>query len=122
MTTARLLFHQCRRAGIILAADGDGISFDAPPGVAVPVDELVKCKAELLAVLQGDYLGAAFALLLTIPDPDQREALASLFDERAGICQRNGAMNRADAQRQAYIKLAKLVENAPAPTGGRKNP
>lgn len=30
MTTARALFHQCRKAGIILTADGDRITFGTP--------------------------------------------------------------------------------------------
>jgi hypothetical protein len=92
MITARALFHQCRKAGIVLAADGDSITFDAPPGVAVPVDAIRWIKLELLAVLRGDYLNAAAALVLSIADPKQREALANLFDERAGVCHHDRGM------------------------------
>jgi hypothetical protein len=47
-------------------------------------------KPELLAVLSGDYLCAALALVLSVPDLDQREELAHRFDERAGICEYDG--------------------------------
>jgi len=112
--TGATLYRQCRKAGIILAADGDGITFDAPPGVAVPVDELRACKAEVLAVLTGDYLNAAAALVNRVADPDEREALAYAFDERAGIGEYDGNMSRGEAERQAYIELARAAEG-----GGR---
>lgn len=107
--TARALLHHCREAGITLAGDADGITFDAPPGVAVPVDDIRQAKPELRAVLNGDYLNAALAMLLNEPDPDRREALAEAFDERAGICQYDGNMSRGEAERQAYIELARAV-------------
>jgi hypothetical protein len=114
MTTARMLFHRCRKAGIALAVDGDGIAFDAPPGVVVPVDDLRACKAELLAVLRGDYLNAAAALVKRVADPDERADLAYRFDERAGICEFDGNMSRSQAERQAYIELAKSMEGGEA--------
>jgi hypothetical protein len=110
MKTARALFHSCRRAGIKLVADGDGIRFDAPADAVVPVKELRACKAEILAVLKGDYLTAALALLLRVPDHEQRADLAERFDERAGICEYDGNMSRTEAERQAYIALARVLE------------
>lgn len=111
MTGARLRRH-CRKAGILLAADGDCITFDAPAGIAVPVDELRRLKPELLALLEGDYLGAALALLLRLP-ADQQAEMLYLFDERAGICEFDGGMSRGEAERQAYIELARAVEGGP---------
>ncbi len=110
--TARGLYHRCRRAGIVLSADGDAVRFRAPPGVAVPVEEIRQIKSELLAVLRCDYMHAALALLSVIPDPEQREAFADLFDGRASICQHTGGMSRGNALRQAYIELAREVEKA----------
>ena len=106
--TARDLCHLCRKAGIILAADADRITFDAPAAVAVPIKEIRQCKAELLALLRGDYLNAAAALVLTVDDSDQRAELAHLFDERAGICQYEDGMSRRVAERQAYMQLARV--------------
>jgi hypothetical protein len=80
--------------------------------VAVPVEEIRRAKAELPAVLSGDYLRAALALVLSIADPDQRTELAYLFDERAGICQFAGNMSRGEAERMAYRELAETVDRA----------
>ena len=114
MKTARELFHACRRAGIDLAVDGDGIAFDAPADVAVPVNEIRDVKPELLAVLRGDYAGAAAALIARIADEEARDDLLFGFDERAGIVEHDGGMSRVKAERQAYIELAGVVE------GGRR--
>jgi len=108
--TARLLFRHCRRLGIELKTDGQSIAFDAPAGVAVPVEDLRRCKPEMLAMLQGDYLGAALSLVLSVEDPNRREDLAIWFDERAGIHQYDGDMSRGEAERQAYFELARAVE------------
>ncbi|HEX8523293.1 MAG TPA: hypothetical protein VF669_13635 [Tepidisphaeraceae bacterium] len=103
--TAPSLYRQCQTAGIRLVPDGNGIVFDAPAGVAVPVEEIRHRKSELLAMLRGDYTSAAAALLLKVEDPEEREELAYLFDERAGICQYEGGMSRPEAERQAYLEL-----------------
>lgn len=116
LPTGRKLLADLRRAGVLLSAKREGLTFDAPAGAMTPqLRAAVKAhKPELLAVLAGDYLGAAFALLLTLPDPAQREALAERFDERAGIHQYDGNLSRGEAERQAYIELARAVEG-----GGR---
>ena len=115
--TARALFHQCRKAGITLAANGAGIVFDAPAGAEVPVEPLRQIKPELLAVLNGDYLSASFDLVMSLTDPGLREDLAYRFDERSGICQYDGNASRGDAERQAYVELARAVE-ADTPSAG----
>ena len=86
---ARKLLADLRRAGVILSANGDRLAFDAPAGVVtLAVRAMLKArKAELLAVLSGDYLRAGMALVLYEPDSEQREALVYLFDERAGIAE-----------------------------------
>ncbi len=110
--TARKLLADLRRAGVVLSANGDRLAFDAPAGVVTPqLREWIKArKGELLAVLNGDYPRAALALLLSIPDPERREALAEALDERVGICQHDGGMGRGEGERQAYIELARAVE------------
>lgn len=110
MTTARAVYHHCRKAGIILSADGDKIMFDTPATVTVPVDDLRRCKAELLAVLQGNYLVAAMHLALNVADPDRRIELVAMFDERVTIHQRIGNLSRGESERAAYIKLARTLE------------
>ena len=111
--TAAKLLTNLRRAGVILAANGDRLAFDAPAGAMTPaVQAMLKArKPELLALLRGDYLNAAAALVLTISDSDQRAELAYLFDERAGICQYDGGMSRGgEAERIAYCELARAVD------------
>jgi hypothetical protein len=108
--TARQLFHRCRRAGIALAAEGEQVVCRAAAGVKIPVEDIRQIKAELLAVLRGDYFEAARELVTRIADPQEREALAEAFDERAGICQFDGNMSRGEADRAAYIELARAVE------------
>jgi hypothetical protein len=95
----------------VLTANGDRLAFDAPAGAITPavVAMLKARKPELLAVLRGDYLTAAAALVLSIPDSHQRAALAHLFDERTGICQYDGNMSRGEAERTAYRDLARTV-------------
>jgi hypothetical protein len=110
MTTACALFHRCRKAGIALAPDGDGITFDAPSNVQVPVDEIRQVKPEMLAVLRGNYLEAAAALVSRLPDPRPRQVLASLFDERVRTLRQGGTMSGGEALRQAYVELARTVE------------
>jgi hypothetical protein len=108
--TARQLFPRCRKAGIALAVEDDQIVCKAPAGVTIPVAHLRQVKTELLAVLKGEYVAAAVALLMRIPDPQERELLAEAFDERAGICEFDGNISRGEAERAAYIQLARTVE------------
>lgn len=110
MTTARALFHQCRKARIVLAADGEDITFTAPAGVVVPVREIRHMKAELLAILKGDYIVAAAALVRSVSDEEHRKRLVSRFDDRVATDTRNGCIRRGEAYRRAYIELAQSME------------
>ena len=106
--TAVELLADFGRLGVVLTANGDRLAFDAPAGAMTPavVAMLKARKPELLAVLGGDYLTAAAALVLSVADPGRREELAELFDERAGICQYDGGMSRGEAELVAYRELA----------------
>ena len=110
--TGRRLYHALRRAGVLLSADGQRLAFDAPAGALTPeLRGLMKaCKPELLAVVRGDYMRAALALVLDDPDPDRRDALAEWFDERAGVAEHDGDASRGEAERGAYIALCRAVE------------
>jgi len=104
--TGATLYRQCRKAGIVLAVDGDGIDIDAPDGVTIPTDDLRRCKAELLALLNGDYLYAAKALLeREVTDPGRQDDLAYQFDERVAICELEGGLDRGEAEKIAYLEL-----------------
>ena len=101
-----LLAH-LSRAGVKLSAKGERLIFDAPAGVVTPdvLATLQAHKGELLAVLAGDWQGAAAALLATVGDDEARAGLRHRFDERAGVCEDNG-MSRPDAERAAYHEIS----------------
>jgi hypothetical protein len=106
------LLADLRRVGVALSIKGDRLAFDAPAGTMTPELRalMVTCKPELLAVLAGDYLIAAATLVKRVLDPDKREALINQFDERAAILELDGNTSRGDAERQAYIAMARAVE------------
>jgi hypothetical protein len=95
-----------RRAGVTLSVNGERLAFVAPSGAITHGlrADLARCKAEIIAVLKGDYLTAAVSLLLRTTAPGNwRDGLVMLFDER---------MNISDDQRVAYIALSQSVESA----------
>ena len=115
--SAITLLADLRRSGVILIANGDRLGFDAPAGAMTPaVRAILRArKPELLAVLRGDYVNAAVAALVSsAPDAERRAELTYLFDERAGICQYDGGMNRGEAERVAYRDLARSVSGSHA--------
>jgi hypothetical protein len=118
MTTAKRIYRQCRAAGISLAASGGALIVSAPAGVVLPLVELAAAKAELVAVLAGDYLGASFELLKRLPDPAQRMALAEEFDRRVQD-HHGGDGDWGLAVKRAYIDLARTVEREPDNIDGR---
>lgn len=116
--TAAVVYRACRKAGIALAVNGDKIRYQAPADVPVPLDDIRRCKPELLAMLQGDYLLAAKALLEREADPGQWDDLAYRFDERAAVCEFDGNLNRGEAEKVAYCELAGVIEGmASGPVG-----
>lgn len=111
--TGRRLWHALRRAGVVVSVNGDRLGFDAPAG-AMTAELRVQMKAhkcELMAVVRGDYLMAAMARLASEPDATRREALTEWFHERAGMCEYDGAMDRDEAERAAYILMCRAMES-----------
>ena len=110
--TGRRLWAALNHAGVKLSAHAGKLRFDAPAGTMTPelLAMLSARKAELLAIIAGDYLAAAMALVASINAPDHRAAMAEWFAERAAIREYDGGMIRPHAERLAYINLAAAVE------------
>lgn len=122
MTAAQVLAN-LQRDGVILRRNGDRLAFDAPAGAMTSKLRalLTHYKPELLALLRGDYLAAAASFLSNF-DTDRAAELADQFDERSGICQFDGNMVRSEAERVAYLELAKDTnESVPLSTLGETN-
>ena len=60
-------------------------------------------------VLQDRWARRAAGLLATVADPQMRVDLREQFEERAGICEQDGGMTRAAAERVAYEEIAAQV-------------
>jgi hypothetical protein len=118
--TALTVYRRCRRAGIVLAAGGNEIIWEAPADVDVKlsIDDIRHVKTELLFVLEGNYFGAALALACDVHHRERREGLAYLFDERLDICLCDG-MARGDAERRAYVELCRAAESDQHDKNGR---
>jgi hypothetical protein len=104
------LYKRCKDAGIILAVERGRLTYDAPAHVAVPKDELRHVKREMIALVLGDYIGAALALTLRETQPgERRHALVHLFDEQlaAAIADR---ISYGKACKTAYVAIGKQVE------------
>jgi hypothetical protein len=91
------------RTGVTLAVNGGKLTYDAPAGMMTPrfLDAMREHKPILLALASGDWGVAAIAMIDRIPDPDQRESLRFQFEERAGIAEFDGGMDRREAEQSA---------------------
>jgi hypothetical protein len=115
VTTATLLID-LRHRGVIFAACDGRLTFDAPVGLIQPIlKELRVRKAELLAILAGDYARAAMMLLSRETQPGaRRNDLVMLFDERLAICEIDGGLRYGDACRVAYLQLTRALDGGTA--------
>jgi hypothetical protein len=75
---------------------------------------LASRKAELLAVLAGDWPAAAAAFIDATATNDGRTDVQYRFDERAGIIEFDGNLPRPEAERLAYLELTEAIDR-----GGR---
>jgi hypothetical protein len=110
--TGRKLYHRLRRVDVHLRINGDRLAFDAPIGAITPDlrESMLAHKTELMAVVAGDYVPAALALVMAVPDAERRNTLAEWFDERVSTSEYCEGLTAGAAQRQAYIDLARRVE------------
>lgn len=106
--TAIDVLNDLKSRDVRLSARGDRLAWEAPAGVMTADLKamLASRKADLLAVLEGDWNKAALVLIDREPDRDRRTDLRYQFEERAGILQYDGGLSRADAEREAYTGLA----------------
>ena len=107
--TGQALLARLRERDIQLTADGDRLVVDAPRGLLTDQlrGVLRNRKAELLTIL-GDadhWARRAAGLLSTVADADRRADLRELFEHRAAVCEFDGGLDRADAERIAFHEL-----------------
>lgn len=111
--TARYLFHRCRKAGITFSRNGSKLVVDYRDGRKWTPElrrSVAECKAEMLALVDGDYLSAAKEMVIRETQPgDRRAELVMSFDERLAVCL-EGKMSYEQACRAAYVHVAKEVE------------
>ena len=97
--------------GVVVTGDGERLRVTGP---AVFLNQYMRDwlrprKAEIAALLAGDWTGAALAMLVRlggkVPD-DALRALAEQFEERAAIVQYDGNLPRNEAERIAYEQIA----------------
>jgi hypothetical protein len=113
MTPARLLFD-LQRAGFRVSAVGNDLAIDGP---LEHLDDATKAairrhKQKLLGYCRPSW-GYALAKLLADLDADQRESLRFQFEERAGIAEYDGGMDRYAAERLAFDEVASVVAVSP---------
>jgi hypothetical protein len=128
--TALTLLADLQARGVLLSAEDDRLSFDAPAGVMTPdVKAALKArKPELLAILAGRWKDAARLMIGREPDADRRADLREWLGcpsncatlTQLGNFIRNATFgnfqlaSRSDAERAALEQLADAMEG-----GGR---
>ena len=63
-------------------------------------------------VESSPWARAAEALLSAVADPERRADLLERFDERAGICEFEGKLPRAEDERVAHDDLAAALQRS----------
>lgn len=114
--TGEVLLEQLRDRDIRLSANGNRLVVDAPRGSLTEQlrGTLQEHKAELLAIVTAPDLWArrAAVLLSGVADPDLQADLRELFEHRAGVCEFDGGLSRADAERLAFGELQAAMRKA----------
>ena len=101
------LLRQAHDAGLHVQAEGDKLRIRGPKRLEPLALELLRCKAELLAILSDNdrWARQAAGLLATVADPDRRADLREVFEHRAAVCEFDGGLSRTDAERIAFDEL-----------------
>ncbi len=114
--TGEVLLEQLRERDIRLSANGDRLVVDAPRGTLTERlrGTLREHKAELLAIVTAPDLWArrAAALLSGVADSGLQADLRELFEHRAAVCEFDGGLSRADAERVAIGELQATMRKA----------
>ena len=107
------ILDNAERLGIEMRVAGGAI--ECCPRGALP-DELrrriVENKAELVAVLSSpsEWVRKAAQLLSQVEDTDLRADLRYCYEERCGIAEYDGGLDRDDAEKLAYHELLRAME------------
>ena len=73
-------------------------------------DDLRVRKSEILAALAQGWARKAAALLASVKDDERRADLRYQFEERAAICECDGGMSRAEAERFAFEEICQWLK------------
>lgn len=107
------LLVELDRLGISVAPKGDRIGLR--PASRIPADLLAAVrdhKTDLVSMLADPrrrWKEQSESLLTTVDDPDLREDLRHIFDEREAIASVDGGLGDDEAGRLAYQQLAGAV-------------
>jgi hypothetical protein len=109
--TALALIEELKQRGICLQRRQDRLRVEGPSRLLTGAlrGVLMRCKLELLAVVDGDWIEALNVLMT---DHCQNEQVADLrvrFEERAAIAEYDGNLPRSEAERIAYIEIAAII-------------
>lgn len=98
--------------GVTLECCGDKLRVRGPALVVSAMeDDLRIRKPEILAALaQAWARKAAAALLASVKDHELRADLRYQFEERAAICECDGGMSRAEAERFAFEEICQWLK------------
>ncbi len=112
------LLRHARDTGLDVQAEGDRLRIRGPKRLEPLALELLRHKAELLAILwdHDHWARQAAGLLSTVAVPDRRADLRELFEHRAAVCEFDGGQTREDAERIAFSELQAALHRA-RPTG-----
>src|SRR5690349_10651454 len=104
--TALEVIRACARAGIRLSVEGEHLNFSGAPLSLQLLSDLKPRKTEILAILSKPSGRPPDRLLRTyVPAPSFAADLRERFDERAGIHEFDGGLEREEAERLALNEI-----------------
>jgi hypothetical protein len=120
MTSARLL-HDLQRAGFQLSIAGVDLAIDGPLE-RLDADALAMIRQHKAALIRYCAPSAAWKLEKRLADlnPDQREHLRYAFNERAGIAEFDGGMDRREAEKIAFDEVVAEIDQLEARSSNKQ--